>query len=36
MMKLIVAFAKALKNYKIVIREAEQEVTHKHNTISLP
>jgi len=36
-MKLIVAFhnfANALKNFNIVIREAEQEI--KHNIISLP
>jgi len=39
MTKLIAAFhsfANAPKNYKIVLREVEQEVTHESNTISLP
>jgi hypothetical protein len=39
MTKLIVAFhnfVNVSKNYKIVLRETEQEVTHEHNTISLP
>jgi hypothetical protein len=29
-------FAEAPKNYKMVIRESEKEVTHEHNTLSLP